>query len=382
MAVINGTEAGEQISGTRGDDEINGLGGDDVIFATDPNYVDPATGEPDRGIGRSETLNGGAGDDTLYMLAAGGVVDGGEGRDLVYFDFDGLTTPVRFDGAAGQLSGAATATLRNVERAFIFGGEGADVLAGGGDDDTFLGAGGADQLSGRGGNDGLDGGDGDDVLDGGAGADTVVGADGGDRMAGGSGADFLFAGEGDDIVDGGSGDDRMDGDEGDDVLISGEFAGVDLIDGGDGVDTVFISRAFTSRGLTIDLTNPTAAQVLADGTRLINVERLDVIGGFGRDSFTGGALNDILVGGGGNDTLNGGGGNDVLSGLFGDDRIDGGAGTDVAVFVGRRGDYRITQRPDGSWEVDGLRRSAEWDGTDIVSNVEILRFADGDWPLG
>lgn len=381
MAVINGTEAADEIFGTSGNDEINGLGGNDTVYAFDPAFVGP-NGEQDNGLGDTETLNGGAGDDTLVMGAAGGSVDGGEGRDFAVFDFFGLTTPVRYDHNNGQLSGPASATVRNVERVSIFGGTGDDVLAGGADDDTFFGSGGADRLTGRGGNDGLDGGAGDDVVDAGSGADTVSGGSGDDLIVGGSGADFLFAGQGADVIDGGSGDDRMDGDEGDDFIISGEFSGVDLIDGGDGVDTVFISRAFTSRALTIDLTSPATAQVLADGTRLINVERLDVIGGSGRDSFTGGALNDVMVGGGGADTLNGGGGNDVLSGLFGDDRIDGGAGTDVAVFIGRRGDYRITQRADGSWEVDGLRRTAEWDGTDIVSNVEILRFADGDWPVG
>jgi hypothetical protein len=71
-----------------------------------------------------------------------------------------------------------------------------------------------------------------------------------------------------------------------------------------------------------------------------------------------------LVGTASNDTLEGDGGND---------RIDGGAGTDTAVFRGARSDYTITQPGDGSLVVAG---NSALDGTDTLTNVEILKFAD------
>ncbi|WP_274630035.1 beta strand repeat-containing protein [Arvimicrobium flavum] len=56
---------------------------------------------------------------------------------------------------------------------------------------------------------------------------------------------------------------------------------------------------------------------------------LNVTGGGSADNITGGAGNDIINGGEGNDTINGGGGNDILIGGLGNDTIDGGAGDDL-----------------------------------------------------
>ncbi|BBH65233.1 hypothetical protein ACTI_19180 [Actinoplanes sp. OR16] len=57
--------------------------------------------------------------------------------------------------------------------------------------------------------------------------------------------------------------------------------------------------------------------------------RIDVDGGTGDDSLTGGPLADMLNGRSGNDKLRGGAGGDLLMGGYGNDRIWGGAGHDI-----------------------------------------------------
>ncbi|MDK1482985.1 M10 family metallopeptidase C-terminal domain-containing protein, partial [Sinorhizobium sp. 6-117] len=58
-------------------------------------------------------------------------------------------------------------------------------------------------------------------------------------------------------------------------------------------------------------------------------EALDYVGSKGKDTVTGGTLNDILDGMAGNDVLRGGNGNDTLRDGAGDDQLFGDAGNDV-----------------------------------------------------
>lgn len=85
-------------------------------------------------------------------------------------------------------------------------------------------------------------------------------------------------------------------------------------------------------------------------------------GGFGDDRITG---NDVA------NQLRGMDGNDVLEGDGGDDTIDGGAGTDVAIFRDAMSAYTIRSDADGTITVSGGR-----DGTDRLTHVELLQFAD------
>jgi hypothetical protein len=80
-----------------------------------------------------------------------------------------------------------------------------------------------------------------------------------------------------------------------------------------------------------------------------------------------------ITGTNGDDALVGTTYDDTLEGDGGNDHIDGGAGTDTAVFRGARGDYAITLLSDGSLRVAG---SSALDGTDTLTNIEILKFAD------
>ena len=74
-----------------------------------------------------------------------------------------------------------------------------------------------------------------------------------------------------------------------------------------------------------------------------------------------------------NDLVHGGAGNDVITGGAGTDYIDGGAGTDTAVFAGNIGDYTISVVGN---QLSSTDKVAGRDGTDYLSNIELLKFAN------
>lgn len=78
--------------------------------------------------------------------------------------------------------------------------------------------------------------------------------------------------------------------------------------------------------------------------------------------LAGTSVADNLTGTSANDTLEGDGGNDILNG---------GAGTDTAYYNGARSAYAMTQVNATTWTVTGA------EGTDTLTNMEMLRFTDG-----
>ena len=103
-------------------------------------------------------------------------------------------------------------------------------------------------------------------------------------------------------------------------------------------------------------------------------------GGAGNDLIAGGLDMDTLLGGTGNDRLLGGSEDDRLQGQSGNDILDGGRGQDEAVFSGALGNYTVTTSGSVTTVVDN--RSGSPEGTDTVTNVERLRFADQVLDLG
>ena len=109
-------------------------------------------------------------------------------------------------------------------------GAGDDTLWGDGGNDVLDGALGNDAVIGGDGNDRLTGGDGDDFVNGaagndkvwgGAGSDLLVGLEGRDRIEAGDGDDEVFGGLGNDQIFGGAGNDELLGNEGDDWMKGG-----------------------------------------------------------------------------------------------------------------------------------------------------------------
>lgn len=91
------------------------------------------------------------------------------------------------------------------------------------------------------------------------------------------------------------------------------------------------------------------------------------------DFLIGRGGNDVIDGDAGDDGLHGGAGDDILIGGTGDDRIVGGDGTDHAVYGGTAASYSLALDADGRLVVTALDGS----GSDTVSGVEFLDFADG-----
>lgn len=237
-----------------------------------------------------------------------------------------------------------------------------NILTGTATADFIAGNGGNDQLSGGSGDDDLYGGDGDDHVSGDAGNDLIDGGAGRDVLAGGAGDDAIYVGRGDgDVATGGDGDDA--------IYITGGGTG-EVADGGAGIDLLHLEISALATPITISMADPDVEQVLADGTRIIGFEKLEVWGGLGGDVLTGGDLNDVLRGGGGDDTIQGGGAFDSLWGDAGNDIIDGGAASDE--LLGGTGNDRL----DGGSGDDVLRGEAGddelhgGDGNDSLSGSE------------
>ncbi|MEO1642749.1 MAG: calcium-binding protein [Pseudomonadota bacterium] len=175
-----------------------------------------------------------------------------------------------------------------------------------------------------------------DLIRGGGGNDMLKGNGGDDELFGDAGVDELFGQFGNDFLDGGDGNDTLFGNDGDDELVGG--AGVDTLNGGRGDDNM---------------------QGGDDNDRL-----------FGRDGV------DNLNGGLGNDFLDGGIGDDRLVGGAGDDRIEGDEGFDTAVYTGNVDDYTVFLLSNGAVRVIDNRGGTP-NGTDTLTGVELLDFADG-----
>jgi hypothetical protein len=254
---ITGTSAAEQLNGTSGNDLIQGLGGNDTLFGgLGADTLDGGDGDDYLSLSVSNVSNclliGGTGNDTLYGAGGNDVLRGDDGDDLL----DG------FGGNDVLLGGAGNDHLvTNAGRDTLDGGDGDDTLEAGAQagNTLMIGGLGNDILLGGGGADTLSGGDGNDYLDGGAGNDLVTGGDGLDRLYSNAGADTLDGGNGDDQLEagplagntlmiGGAGNDRLKSGAGNDTLNGGVgddlfigLLGRDVINGGDGVDTLQLS---------------------------------------------------------------------------------------------------------------------------------------------
>jgi Ca2+-binding RTX toxin-like protein len=171
------------------------------------------------------------------------------------------------------------------------------------------------------------------------GNDTIVGGDGADTLLGAGGDDIINGGNGNDVIDGGSGTNFVNGDAGADRIISsgsGNYFGNDdadlivagitigsqLLDGGNGADTLDT----TIRGAGAFIYNlVTGASNIANET-FVNFENLT--SGATLDTITGSDGANVIRTNEGNDTVFGGGGNDTIEGGEGADILDGGAGND------------------------------------------------------
>ena len=364
--LLVGNAQANELNGLFARDTINGGAGDDTILA---------------GYGGSQDdeilLSGDAGADT-FMLAAGEFVvrgAGGEGSadldaDTISFErfqanaapelrvgvnftlqadgarqnfrgdegVGGFVTIEQIENVRGSL-GDDTLTGATFEANLVEGGEGDDMLVAGDNaafSDTLRGDAGEDTLMGGAAGDMLEGGDDDDSLSGGAGGDMLSGGADNDTLLGDAGADSLSGGSGADSLSGGSENDSLSGGSENDTL-SGD-GGADTLRGDDGSDQLLGGDGNDS------LVGGNSSDTLDGGAqndRLFGQNGNDrIVGGSGNDVANGGANNDSLFGGTGNDVLVGASGADRLIGNSGADRIFGGGGADV-VNGGAGGDRLV-----------------------------------------
>lgn len=396
-----GTPNADTMEGLGGNDFISGGGGDDLLFGGDGDdflqgglgndtidggangpfvdtvdYAGAATGvdvnlatgaatdgeggtdvligiEAVNGTDHADTLTGDAGMNWFRPYGGDDVVDGGAGRDVVFYESasSGVVVNLQLGFASGI--GIGTDVLTSIEAAhgspyddevtlanvggYVFGRAGNDVLFGGSGHDNFFGGSGNDTIEGGAGWDNLS--YTDDTYDHGVlpptglgvivnlttgtavdnwgNTDTFTGIEG---VQGSKFDDTLTGNEHDNFLNGDDGADVLSGLDGNDNLRGG--LGDDVLDGGAGdFDTADYFDA--SAGVVVDLDSGSSAGA-AGVDSLVSIENIN--GSEFADVLTGNAGRNNLNGYGGNDTLIGGGGDDFLQGGDGSDLIDGGAG--------------------------------------------------------
>jgi hypothetical protein len=102
-----------------------------------------------------------------------------------------------------------------------------------------------------------------------------------------------------------------------------------------------------------------------------------IVGNTAADQLRGGGGNDLIAGRDGNDRIAGGAGDDLLVGGRGNDVIKGNGGENRAKYHGDSSNYTIEKLAPGKYRVTDNRRGAkDFDGSDIVKDVQKLNFHD------
>jgi Ca2+-binding RTX toxin-like protein len=354
---LTGNVGADELLGKAGNDKLIGLGGNDTLVGDNGN--DDLNGgeglDSLNGGSGSDLLDGGNGNDTLKgeqgndTLKGGfGVdnMDGGDGDDYYFVDNQKdvvSETNKNTLGGNDTIESTSSYTLgKNIENL---------VLAG------------IDNNNGKGNelNNQITGNVGDNKLEGMAGNDKLIGGNGADTLDGGKGMDTLIGGNDDDIYMINNLEDQIieeeNGGEQDQILAS--------------VDYDLNASPFVE---VLTLSGTAITGVGDDANNLL----MEVENGNVANHFYGNGGNDIIDSQGGNDTIEGG---------AGDDTIDGGDGNqDIVIFYSTKDNYQIKRNPDtdGVDQITvryvGNGENGEIDeGTDILTNVELLQFADYDF---
>lgn len=238
------------LAGNGNDTVVAGPGADQVFGGNGDDYIDTAstTSSPDIGFAGlyprdrdvnddRDTVDGGAGNDTILTGDDQDVIAAGSGNDLVFAGDDNDT--VRGDDGNDTLIGGEG-------KDDLFGGQGDDLIYGGGLDDasdpTHL-PNDIDPET-RNNRDYIDGGSGNDTIYGGDDSDTLFGASGDDVVYGGLDFDDIFGGSGNDTLYGGGGADNIRGGADRDVIRDvGPGSTVDGGATGDDFDTLDLTGA-------------------------------------------------------------------------------------------------------------------------------------------
>jgi Ca2+-binding RTX toxin-like protein len=378
---ITGSSKNDVISAAGGADHLNGGAGDDQFLAI-------------LGIRLGETIDGGDDTDTLRvqdgicdLTLAGTAVTNVEilaietnNTILIasggHFGEAGDFTTVTGNAAFAQafivigniinLSGVTFTNWDGANQTITINGTSAsgNGLTGSSKNDAILGGAGTDIMEGEGGVDDLDGGDGDDAFV----YDDPADAASGEHLDGGAGTDRIRV----QFVSAIAADFSAMTLENIEILElfgSTPFGGRTVILSGTQIGSGQITTVDGDDLTTESLVVNAAPDVDLSGVTFI--DWTTTAGPLSQHTITinGTAAANSLTGSDENDTINGGDGSDTLRGGAGDDTVLGGAGDDTAVFSGNRGSYTL-QVVGSTIVIAGL------DGTDTLSSIERLQFAD------
>ena len=380
-------------------------------------FDDTLIGTAGWGAEGHNTLEGGAGNDTLIGLGGDDDYDGGAGDDTAVLSENRAAYTITYDAATltfALTAGVSVNHVKGVETlqfadvtlsvASLFaGGDNDDSLTGTAGQDDLNGGGGNDTLRGLGGDDRFDGGSGDDQLSGGDGNDTLIGGIGRDaasyadataavrvdlgasgaQATGGGGTDTLTGIEdvvgsafGDTLI-GNAGDNALRGGAGDDLLIG--LGGNDTFDGGAGIDTVSFADVNSVTTVDLALTGPQSVGGFEGLDTFVNVENV-VASMYWGGTLKGDSGANRLTGGINPSTLMGRGGDDVLDGHNGwqDTASYAEASTGVTVDLAISGPQNTGEGSDTLIGIENLTGSAFGDTLKGTSGDNVLIGGAGD----
>jgi Ca2+-binding RTX toxin-like protein len=368
---IIGNTANNTLNGGSGADYLIGGGGDDTLLG---------------GAGAPNTLQGGIGNDTYIVQAAGDSITefANEGIDLVQTGLGFFKLAANVENLTHTGSADFTGIGNDLDN-LIISGSGNNYLIGLGGNDRLIGGRGLNSLQGGGGNDiyAVQS-SGDSVFEfADEGTDQVqtflanykLPANFEQLVFVGSG-DHTGIGNGlDNLIIGGSGNNYLIGLGGNDRLIGGG-GGLNSLQGGGGDDIYAVQSSGDS---VFEFANEGTDQVqtfLASYTLLANVEQLAFVGS-GDHTGIGNGLDNLIIGGSGNNYLIGLGGNDrLIGGGGGLNSLQGGGGNDIYA-VQSSGDSVFELTNEGTDQVQTFLASYK-----LPANVEQLVFVGGGQHTG
>jgi Ca2+-binding RTX toxin-like protein len=370
---LRGYGGNDMLIGGDGNDLLQGEEGDDYIDtaadeAGDENTANTASGGAGNDIivgalHHTNTFMGDAGDD---QITGEGLLFGGEGNDVLvtHGTYGTAGNQSLLQGGNGNddlfvLSGTAS-VYGEAGDDKLYGGDGLNNLLGGAGKDTVVGGSGVERAF---------GGDGADTINGNAGNDQLSGGQDGDEVFGDDGDDLVFGDDGDDTLDGGAGTNYLNGGVGNDIFIRNDTAADDFIvdDGGSNIlrfgegiskdqltfragrdaagNSIYVVIEGFPSGGSVTVMGTIASFQFADGSSLspqevddfvqaphsqppkqVPILTVPLIGSADDDTITAdGAAQDTHAGSG-NDTIVGDSGDDRLWGEDGNDRLIGGGG--------------------------------------------------------
>ena len=357
---FEGTSGSDTVEVGAGQSIVNTGGGDDTIRISDES--DP-----------TNILDGGEGQDTLVI--SGSDVDLSSvsiaGVEAIRVSSESLAISSDQWNTYGEkitrAAGASTEFTLALDSASV------ETLS---DDSLFVGFSGSDE------GDQLTGNASDNIILGNAGDDVLIGGAGDDRLVAGAGVDELHGGEGADSLD-----------------VTGKAVVTDVIDGGEGEDTLTVADGQDLSGASLSgieiiagegTIRLTVAQLaLLSEVRGVNVHLIGEDAGFQTPStiaLTQGAwvalADGTILGSTGNDSLSAGSGDQVFALGAGDDVIDGGSGYNTVQVSGLEDAFYWTINSSGEVVLTDLVTGSEDpidgsnEGTDTLTNVQAIRYVN------